>query len=440
MNKRPPTKSHTSSGDKRAPRRPYNDKPGSAKPSSSAGSTHSKPRPKPAANPQARGQNRGQVRGQPRGKNQGAYIDPKHFVNTNVIKQEQVPFVAIHAFTDFKFTAALQHNIAKHGYERPTPIQDKAIPVILEGKDFIGLANTGTGKTAAFILPIINFLQTKESNGRVLIVLPTRELAIQVDEEFKEFARGLKLSSTVCVGGANIRTQITALARNPHLIIGTPGRLKDLCNQRELHLGAINIFVLDEADRMLDMGFLPDIRYLISQLPKKRQTLCFSATITPPIEELLQKILINPVTVSVRSKATSEHISQEVINVGSKEDKFKKLLEILDDQTLYKIIIFGQTKWGVQRLADNLNKLGVSSEAIHGNKSQPQRQRALKAFKDDTARILVATDVAARGLDIPDVDCVINYDQPKTFDDYVHRIGRTGRAGKGGKAITFVEK
>ena len=375
-----------------------------------------------------------------RPKNQGAYIDPQRFINKTAVVKEEAVFVSTHAFTDFSFTPALQHNIAEHGYERPTPIQDKAIPVILEGKDFIGLANTGTGKTAAFILPIINFLQTQKADGKVLIVLPTRELAIQVDEEFKEFARGLKLRSTICVGGANIRQQITSLQRQPHLIIGTPGRLKDLCQQQALVLNAIDIFVLDEADRMLDMGFLPDINFLIQKLPKKRQTLCFSATITPPIETLLQKILIKPVTVSVRSKATSEHITQEVITVSSKEEKFKQLLEVLNDHTLYKIIIFGQTKYGVQRLADNLNKLHITSAAIHGNKSQPQRQRALNDFKEDKVRILVATDVAARGIDIPDVSCVINFDQPKTFDDYVHRIGRTGRAGKGGRAITFVDK
>ena len=415
MNKRPPLKTA---------RRPYNDKSANTGKAAPRLGTPSRSNPRP----------------QSRGKNQGAYIDPKRFTNTNVVKQEEVAFVSTHAFTDFKFTASLQKNIAAHGYERPTPIQDKAIPIILEGKDFIGLANTGTGKTAAFILPIINFLQTKKTNGKILIVLPTRELAIQVDEEFKEFSRGLKFHSTICVGGANIRTQISSLERNPHLIIGTPGRLKDLCNQRELHLTDVDIFVLDEADRMLDMGFLPDIRYLINLLPKKRQTLCFSATITPPIEELLHKILINPVTVSVRTKATSEHIEQQVLTASSKEDKFKFLLEILNDQTLFKVIIFGQTKHGVQRLSDNLNKLGFTAEAIHGNKSQPQRQRALNSFKDDKVRILVATDVAARGLDIPDVDCVINFDQPKTFDDYIHRIGRTGRAGKGGKAITFVEK
>jgi ATP-dependent RNA helicase RhlE len=421
MNKHPPVKTA---------RRPYNDK---SAPSRNANPRSSTSQPRPQ-------QVKPHSRGQTSNRHQGAYIDPKRFVNNNVVKQEEVAFVSTHAFTDFNFTASLQKNIAAHGYERPTPIQDKAIPVILEGKDFIGLANTGTGKTAAFILPIINFLQTKKTNGKVLIVLPTRELAIQVDEEFKKFSRGLKFFSTICVGGANIRTQIASLERNPHLIIGTPGRLKDLCNQRELHLVDVDIFVLDEADRMLDMGFLPDIRYLINLLSKKRQTLCFSATITPPIEELLHKILVNPVKVSVRTKATSEHIEQQVLTANSKEDKFKMLLDILNDQTLFKVIIFGQTKYGVQRLSDNLNKLGFASTAIHGNKSQPQRQRALNEFKDDKVRVLVATDVAARGLDIPDVSCVINYDQPKTFDDYIHRIGRTGRAGKGGKAITFVEK
>lgn len=377
------------------------------------------------------------------GNRRGKYIDPQKFINKSVTPQEQVIYEPTHKFTDFGFIKELENTLAHRGYTLPTQIQDGAIPEVLAGKDVIGLANTGTGKTAAFVLPIIQMLKTQKERPRgvsALIMAPTRELAVQIEEEFKAFARGLQIYSTICVGGVNIQRQIRELARQPHVVIGTPGRLKDLCNQRKLDFSNTEILVLDEADRMLDMGFIDDIRYLLNLMPKKRQSLCFSATITPEIQRLMDTMLINPVTISVRTAETSEHIEQDIIPFASPADKQDLLEKMLAQPDFSKVLVFGETKWGVQKLADSLSKKGLPSEAIHGNKSQPQRQRALKAFTNGNVEILVATDVAARGLDIPNVTHVINFDQPASYEDYVHRIGRTGRAGKHGHAFTFVQQ
>jgi superfamily II DNA/RNA helicase len=367
-----------------------------------------------------------------------AYIDPAKFINKAVANVDIVEFVPIHKFTEFGFVNELQANIARKGLEHPTAIQDGAIKPILEGRDVIGLANTGTGKTAAFVLPIINRLKTVPSQKVALIMAPTRELALQIDEQFKIYAQNMKLYSALCVGGTNMQRQIRDLRRRPHVIIGTPGRLKDLMKQRVLKLEFVNTLVLDEADRMLDMGFLPEIKEIIAQLPSERQTLCFSATITPQIQGLLDTMLVDPVTVSVRTRETSEHIEQDVIRTASKDEKIKVLNELLRKEDFEKVLVFGETKYGVQKLADMLTKAGLPAEAIHGNKSQPQRQRALKNFRDGKVGILVATDVAARGLDIPNVSHVINFDTPNNYEDYIHRIGRTGRAGNKGTALTFV--
>ncbi|MFO0954983.1 MAG: DEAD/DEAH box helicase [Candidatus Saccharibacteria bacterium] len=377
--------------------------------------------------------------GQKRRNNGKQSIDPSKFVNAAVEAKLETPYESKHQFADFGFIAGLQANLDTKGYKTPTAIQDGSIPASLEGKDVIGLANTGTGKTAAFVLPIIHQLKTTEDKRTALIIAPTRELATQIDDEFRAFAKGLQLYSTVCVGGMNIRQQIQQLNRHPQVIIGTPGRLKDLVQQRALNLSRVGWFVLDEADRMLDMGFLPDINFLIQQLPEKRQSLCFSATITPEISRLLDKMLKDPVTVSVRTTETSDHVEQNIVKVSGRDEKLAKLQELLAQPDFDRVLVFGETKFGVQRLADTLSRAGIPSEAIHGNKSQPQRQRALKAFKDGRVSVLVATDVAARGLDIPLVSHVINYDQPQTYDDYIHRIGRTGRAGNRGHALTFVD-
>jgi len=367
------------------------------------------------------------------------YIHPSKFINKAVTKETETPYESTHKFADFPFGAQLHHNVAAKGYETPSAIQDQAIPHIIEGKDVIGLANTGTGKTAAFLLPIIERQSGITLRPSVLIVAPTRELAQQIDEQFREFSRGLGLYSTLIVGGVNIDRQIRDLKRRPHFVIGTPGRLKDLMNRRVLQLKNMTTLVLDEADRMLDMGFLPDIRQIVNEMPKERQTLFFSATITPEISALVHDFLKDPVTVSVRTTETSDHVEQDVIEARDKAHKLELLTDMLARDEYEKVLIFGETKFGVQRLSDYLDQRGIPSAAIHGNKNQSQRQRALKQFKDERVRVLVATDVAARGLDIPNVTHVINFDTPQTYEDYVHRIGRTGRGGASGHAHTFID-
>ncbi|MDX2775854.1 DEAD/DEAH box helicase [Streptomyces caniscabiei] len=367
------------------------------------------------------------------------YIHPSKFINKAVQKADEIPYEATHKFADFPFGAQLHHNIASKGYVTPSAIQDQAIPHIIDGKDVIGLANTGTGKTAAFLLPIIERQSGITLRPSVLIIAPTRELAQQIDEQFRDFSKGLGLYSTLIVGGVNVDRQIRDLKRRPHVIIGTPGRLKDLMQRRVLQLKNMTTLVLDEADRMLDMGFLPDIRQIIGEMPTDRQTLFFSATITPEISALVNTFLKDPVTVSVRTTETSEHVEQDIVETRDKTHKMEVLIDMLSNEAFEKVLVFGETKFGVQRLSDHLDNSGIPSAAIHGNKNQSQRQRALKQFKDERVRVLVATDVAARGLDIPNVTHVINFDTPQTYEDYVHRIGRTGRGGARGHAFTFID-
>lgn len=395
-------------------------------------------RPRNAGGKSVRGSFRPRHHNKNSKKGHGQYIHPSKFVNKAVEAVEEQPYVATHSFADFPLNHMLHRNIEQAGYSTPSAIQDQAIPHILQGKDVIGLANTGTGKTAAFVVPMIEKVQYAERQPAALIITPTRELATQIDDEFRKFAKDLRLYSAVCVGGTNMKRQIDALRRRPHVVIGTPGRLKDLLNQRVLRLGNVSTLVLDEADRMLDMGFINDIRSILNELPNERQSLCFSATITPGIRDLINGMLKDPVTVSVKTSETSEHVEQDVVKTTSKEHKLEVLTNLLSNEEFEKVLVFGETKYGVQRLAETLSKRGHSSEAIHGNKSQPQRQRALDKFKKNHVKVLVATDVAARGLDIPNVSHVINFDQPHTYDDYVHRIGRTGRGGARGKALTFI--
>ena len=367
------------------------------------------------------------------------YIHPSKFINKATPKAEEIAYVPQNKFADFAFGSQLHHNISKKGYELPSSIQDQAIPYIIDGKDVIGIANTGTGKTAAFLLPIIERQTGISLRPSVLIIAPTRELAQQIDEQFREFSQGLGMYSVLVVGGMPIDRQIRELKRRPHFIIGTPGRIKDLMTRRYIQLENINTLVLDEADRMLDMGFLPDIRTILSQTPTDRQTLFFSATITPEIAVLVNTFSKDPVTISVRTSETSDHVEQDVVEVRDKNHKLELLIGMLGKADYDKVLIFGETKFGVQRLSDHLDNSGIPSIAIHGNKSQSQRARALKQFKDGRVRVMVATDVAARGLDIPNVSHVINFDTPQTYDDYVHRIGRTGRGGASGHAHTFIE-
>jgi len=368
------------------------------------------------------------------------YIHPSKFINKAVSVADEVIYEPTNKFADFPFGSQLHHNISVKGYVNPSAIQDQAIPHIIEGRDVIGLANTGTGKTAAFLLPIIERQSGITLRPSVLIMAPTRELAQQIDEQFREFAKGLDLYSTLVVGGVNIDRQIRDIKRRPHVIIGTPGRLKDLMQRGVLQLRNMTTLVLDEADRMLDMGFLPDIRQIVNEMPRERQTLFFSATITPEISAVVNAFLNDPVTVSVRTTETSEHVEQDIVESRDKAHKIELLTEMLRGPAYEKVLVFGETKFGVQRLSDHLDNSGIPSVAIHGNKNQSQRQRALKQFKDQRVRVMVATDVAARGLDIPNVTHVINFDTPQTYEDYVHRIGRTGRGGARGHAHTFIDR
>lgn len=367
------------------------------------------------------------------------YIHPSKFINKAVAVADEVVYESKHKFADFPFGSQLHHNVSIKGYETPSAIQDQAIPYIIEGRDVIGLANTGTGKTAAFLLPIIERQSGITLRPSVLIVAPTRELAQQIDEQFREFAKGLNLYSALVVGGVSVDRQIRDLKRRPHFVIGTPGRLKDLMKRNVLQLKNMTTLVLDEADRMLDMGFLPDIRQIVNEMPRDRQTLFFSATITPDISALVSDFLNDPVTVSVRTSETADHVEQDIIEARDKTHKVEILTEMLRGKGYDKVLVFGETKFGVQRLSDHLDNSGIPSAAIHGNKNQSQRQRALKQFKDERVKVLVATDVAARGLDIPNVSHVINFDTPQTYEDYIHRIGRTGRGGARGHAHTFID-
>ncbi len=372
------------------------------------------------------------------GGNTGLRINPAKFINKVTLTEEAEVFKPEHKFSDFKIEESLKRGIEFKGYKEPTPIQDRSIPHILNGLDIVGIANTGTGKTAAFLIPLINkvLLNRRE---KVLIIVPTRELAIQIDEELQGFTGNMRIFSACCVGGMNIGRQISSLRREYNFVIGTPGRLKDLIDRRVLNLKEFNSLVLDEADRMLDMGFINDMRFVVSLMPKERHTLFFSATLSPDIERLIKDFLKDPVRISVKTRDTSKNVEQDVIKVERGQDKLQILHDILSQKEFNKVLIFGRTKHGVERLSKMLAAKGFKAESIHGNKNHAQRQRALNSFKDNYIQILVATDVAARGLDIPDVSHVINYELPATYEDYVHRIGRTGRANKKGKALTFVE-
>ena len=367
----------------------------------------------------------------------GQNIHFSKFINKAVPLAEEVAYVPDNKFCDFIIDERLKENIISKGYVTPTLIQDKTIPQILTGRDVVGIANTGTGKTGAFLVPLIQKIILNKFE-KVLIVVPTRELAVQINQELRSFVTNLGISSVCCVGGVSIGGQISELRnRNNNFIIGTPGRLKDLVNRKFIDLSKYGTIVLDEADRMLDMGFINDMKFIMAKMPVKHHTLFFSATMSKEIESLIKQFLHEPVIVSVRTSDTSKNVDQDIVRVCG--DKLATLEGLLKKTEFYKVLIFGKTKHGVEKLSKKLIERGFKAESIHGNKPHSKRQKALGAFKDNTIAILVATDVAARGLDIPDVSHVINYDVPATYDDYVHRIGRTGRGDKKGKALTFVE-
>ena len=335
--------------------------------------------------------------------------------------------------------------VKAEGYTEPTPIQEKAIPVLLTGRDLLGCAQTGTGKTAAFAIPILQLLYNKKNPGTVkrmvkaLILTPTRELAIQINESFSAYGKHTGLRHTVIYGGVSQGAQTTTLKSGIDILIATPGRLLDLMNQGFISLQHIEFFVLDEADRMLDMGFIHDVRKVIAKLPSKRQTLFFSATMPPEIQKLSASILVNPVKVEIKPVvATAELIKQSLFYVN-KGDKKSLLIHILQDQSIDSALVFTRTKHGADKVSRDLVKAGIKAAAIHGNKSQAARQSALKNFKNRSTRVLVATDIAARGIDIEQLSHVINYEIPNIPETYIHRIGRTGRAGLKGMAYSFCD-
>jgi superfamily II DNA/RNA helicase len=367
----------------------------------------------------------------------GEHIDVSRFINKATTVVEEV-YMPKHTFADFKVDPKIKENISRRGFVVPSPIQDQSIPVALEGRDLIGLANTGTGKTAAFLIPTINKILKGNYQHKAIIITPTRELAIQIQKECIELTKRLMMFNVTCVGGAPIRPQIKALSQKHSIIIGTPGRLKDLFEKGKLSLDNVNTVVLDEADRMLDMGFIDDVRFFLRHIPKQRQMLLFSATMASEIEKLIHEFLQNPVKVSVKTRDTSKNVDQDVVRVPDKSKKFDILCELLRSPDFSKVLIFVETKRSVDRLEEELKAKHFKAEAIHGDKEHRQRQRSLAAFSTGTAQILIATDVAARGLDISGVSHVINYEIPQSYDTYVHRIGRTGRADKKGIALTFV--
>ncbi|MCW3103524.1 MAG: box helicase domain protein [Bacteroidetes bacterium] len=334
--------------------------------------------------------------------------------------------------------------LKEEGYTTPTPIQAKAIPIVLEGTDLLGCAQTGTGKTAAFAIPILQLLSAnktydKKRKIRSLIVTPTRELAIQIGESFNNYGRHTGLKCTVIFGGVNQYSQTSALQNGVDILVATPGRLLDLMNQRHITLKDIEIFVLDEADRMLDMGFIHDVKKLLLALPKKRQSLFFSATMPPEIVKLANTILENPSKVEVTPVSSTADTIKQFVYFVDKGNKNNLLVDILKDKDVKTALVFTRTKHGADKVVKVLVKANIKAEAIHGNKSQNARQRALSGFKAQTIRVLVATDIAARGIDVDDLEYVINYEIPNIAETYVHRIGRTGRAGANGTAFSFCD-
>ncbi len=342
-------------------------------------------------------------------------------------------------FEELNLLPQLLQAVKSHGYTQPSPIQEKAIPLILEGKDIFGSAQTGTGKTAAFALPLLQLIQNKQSKDKgvkALILAPTRELAVQIGESFRIYGKNLRLFHTVVYGGVSQYAQAQAIRKGVDVLVATPGRLLDLINQRIIHLNKVEYLVLDEADRMLDMGFIIDIKKIIHQIPTGRQTIFFSATTTPEIKKLAHTILNNPVNIDIAPVDSVVDVTHKLYYVD-KSDKSKLLCHIIEQDKITHGLVFTRTKRGAERLAKDLKMSGILSDAIHGDKSQQARQKALDNFKRNKTKILVATDVASRGIDIKQLPYVVNYDLPESSDTYTHRIGRTGRAGASGVAISF---
>jgi ATP-dependent RNA helicase RhlE len=346
------------------------------------------------------------------------------------------------SFDSLGLSAPILDAVKKQGYDKPSPIQEKAIPLVLTGKDVMAAAQTGTGKTAGFTLPLLELLSKGPRPGankiRALVLTPTRELAAQVNESVELYGKNLSLSSTVVYGGVKINPQMMRLRRGVDILVATPGRLMDLYNQNAVRFDQIEVLILDEADRMLDMGFIHDIRKIIANMPKQRQNLMFSATFSDPIRRLAKTIVNDPVEISVSPRNTTAQSVEQYICPVDKKRKPALLAELIKEKQWNQVLVFSRTKHGANRLAGNLDANGIPATAIHGNKSQGARTKALKQFKDGSVQVLVATDIAARGIDIDSLPFVVNFDLPNVPEDYVHRIGRTGRAGATGLAVSLV--
>ena len=348
------------------------------------------------------------------------------------------------SFNQLQLIEPVLKALGNQGYTQPTPIQEKSIPIILQKRDLLGCAQTGTGKTAAFTIPILQLMHQQQTVSqqrgiRALILTPTRELAIQIGESIEAYGKYLNLRHHVIFGGVTQHSQVQAIRRGLDIIVATPGRLLDLMQQRLISLSEIQYFVLDEADRMLDMGFVHDVKRIITRLPDKRQTLFFSATMPAEIKKLADMLLTNPVKVEVTPVASTAELIEQSVYFTERHNKLPLLLHLLQDKSIETVLVFMQMKHAADKLEKNLNKSGIRAEAIHGNKSQNARQSALENFKNRRTRVLVATDIAARGIDIDELTHVINFELPNVAETYVHRIGRTGRAGASGKAISFCD-
>lgn len=365
-------------------------------------------------------------------------IDQSNFIQ-RASTELQEEYVAPFTFEEMAISDKLKTTIAQKGFLRPTEIQARTIESLTQGKNLIGIANTGTGKTGAFLIPIIHRLLTEEKRFQSLIVLPTRELALQVEEEFKSLTKGLKLYSSTFIGGTNVQRDLQKLRKHSDVIIGTPGRLIDMINQGALRLQKFPVLVLDEFDRMLDMGFIRDVQRIVGCMENRKQTLLFSATIEKGQEKLINEIVKDPIRVSVSTgNTTAKLVDQDIVHLNGK-DKYTVFEELISGGDFKKVLVFAETKRTVDKLSNKLRKSGFASDTIHGNKSQNYRVKALDKFKTGKIKVLVATDVAARGIDISDITHVVNYQTPTSIDSYIHRIGRTGRAGRKGQAYTFID-
>jgi superfamily II DNA/RNA helicase len=363
------------------------------------------------------------------------YIHPSKFVKAAKPVEEDV-YVPTHSFSDFVVNPLIKANIEAKGFVNPSPIQDQSIPHGLEGRDVIGIANTGTGKTIAFGIPVLH--RAIEEQAKVLIIAPTRELAQQIEAELKTVAKKSGLFGALLIGGSAMGAQLRDLRSNPQIVIGTPGRIMDHMQRGTLDLSDFKMVVLDEVDRMLDMGFVDDVRAILGELHPDRQSFFFSATLDRKVQDLIQSFSNDPITVSVKTGNTSDNVHQDIVCYESHGQKIEQLHDLLNTDIVTKSIVFDDTQRSVESLSEELIARGFKADAIHGGKTQGQRQRALNRFKRGEIDVLVATDVAARGIDVADISHVINYSTPQSYEDYVHRIGRAGRAGRVGYALTFV--